>query len=251
MYTACNERMKAELGHKFCQYMPEGGKDKVIKAVIFDMDGVIIDSEGKYLEYIYEFAREKKQDVRIEELYGTVGATKRDCWEIVERAVGNGQSWEELRREYHERGIWKRAFEEVDYRAIFRPEILSVMDGLKEAGLKLAVASSTGLEQVKRILTMNRVWERLETAVSGEMFKRSKPDPEIYLHTAAQLGVAPSQCLAVEDSTVGITAAKAAGMKVAALIDDRFGFDRSLADRELADLRELPGLVRRLMELEA
>ena len=119
------------------------------------MDGVIIDSEGKYLEYIYEFAREKRRDIQIEELYGTVGATKRDCWEIVEKAVANGQSWEELRREYHERGIWKRAFEEVDYQAIFRPEVLEVMDELKAMGIRLAVASSTGLEQVKRILTMN------------------------------------------------------------------------------------------------
>lgn len=223
----------------------------MIKAVIFDMDGVIIDSEGAYLEYIYAFAREKKQDIQIEELYGTVGATKKDCWEIVEKAVGNGQSWEQLRREYHERGIWKRAFEEVDYRAIFRPEILEVMDELQNMGLKLAVASSTGLEQVKRILSMNHVWERLELAVSGEMFKRSKPDPEIYLHTAEKLGVDPSQCLAVEDSTVGITAGKAAGMKVAALLDNRFGFDRSLADREISSLREIPELVRHLVESEA
>ncbi len=223
----------------------------MIKAVIFDMDGVIIDSEGAYLEYIYAFAREKKQDIRIEELYGTVGATKKDCWEIVERAVGNGQSWEQLRQEYHERGIWKRAFEEVDYKAIFRPEVLDVMDELQHMGMKLAVASSTGLEQVRYILSMNHVWERLELAVSGEMFKRSKPDPEIYLYTAEKLGVDPSQCLAVEDSTVGITAGKAAGMKVAALIDNRFGFDRSLADREISSLREIPGLVRHLMESEA
>lgn len=223
----------------------------MIKAVIFDMDGVIIDSEGAYLEYIYAFAREKKQDIRSEELYGTVGATKKDCWEIVERAVGNGQSWEQLRQEYHERGIWKRAFEEVDYKAIFRPEVLDVMDELQHMGMKLAVASSTGLEQVRYILSMNHVWERLELAVSGEMFKRSKPDPEIYLYTAEKLGVDPSQCLAVEDSTVGITAGKAAGMKVAALIDNRFGFDRSLADREISSLREIPGLVRHLMESEA
>lgn len=223
----------------------------MIKAVIFDMDGVIIDSEGAYLEYIYAFAREKKQDIRIEELYGTVGATKKDCWEIVERAVGNGRSWEQLRQEYHERGIWKRAFEEVDYKAIFRPEVLDVMDELQHMGMKLAVASSTGLEQVRYILSMNHVWERLELAVSGEMFKRSKPDPEIYLYTAERLGVDPSQCLAVEDSTVGITAGKAAGMKVAALIDNRFGFDRSLADREISSLREIPGLVRHLMESEA
>lgn len=215
----------------------------MIKAVIFDMDGVIIDSEGKYLEYIYEFAREKRRDIQIEELYGTVGATKRDCWEIVEKAVANGQSWEELRREYHERGIWKRAFEEVDYQAIFRPEVLEVMDELKAMGIRLAVASSTGLEQVKRILTMNHVWERLETAVSGEMFKRSKPDPEIYLHTASCLGVEPQRCLVAEDSTAGITAAHLAGMRVAAVVDDRFGFDRSLADYEVKQISDILQLV--------
>ena len=218
----------------------------MIKAVIFDMDGVIIDSEGKYLEYIYEFAREKRRDIQIEELYGTVGATKRDCWEIVEKAVANGQSWEELRREYHERGIWKRAFEEVDYQAIFRPEVLTVMDWIRERGFKLAVASSTNIEQVTKILTMNHVAERLELMVSGGMFKRSKPDPEIYFYTAEKLGVKPEECLVIEDSTVGITAAHSAGMHVAALIDRRFNFDRSLADFELGSLNDIPGLVEKI-----
>ena len=199
----------------------------MIKAVIFDMDGVIIDSEGKYLEYIYEFAREKRWDIQIEELYGTVGATKRDCWEIVEKAVANGQSWEELRREYHERGIWKRAFEEVDYQAIFRPEVLEVMDELKAMGIRLAVASSTGLEQVKRILTMNHVWERLETAVSGEMFKRSKPDPEIFLKAASLLKVPIAACIVAEDSINGLKAARAAGA-ISCMIPDLTPYTKEL-----------------------
>ena len=199
----------------------------MIKAVIFDMDGVIIDSEGKYLEYIYEFAREKRRDIQIEELYGTVGATKRDCWEIVEKAVANGQSWEELRREYHERGIWKRAFEEVDYQAIFRPEVLEVMDELKAMGIRLAVASSTGLEQVKRILTMNHVWERLETAVSGEMFKRSKPDPEIFLKAASLLKVPIAACMVAEDSINGLKAARAAGA-ISCMIPDLTPYTKEL-----------------------
>ena len=63
------------------------------------MDGVIIDSEMEYLKYIYEFAKEKNPDILIEDLYGTVGTTKRDCWIVVEKAVDNGESWEELRQQ--------------------------------------------------------------------------------------------------------------------------------------------------------
>ena len=127
----------------------------MIKAVIFDMDGVIIDSEMEYLKYIYEFAKEKNPDILIEDLYGTVGTTKRDCWIVVEKAVDNGESWEELRQQYRSR--WDEVFELVDYQAIFRPEVLTVMDWIRERGFKLAVASSTNIEQVTKILTMNHV----------------------------------------------------------------------------------------------
>lgn len=213
----------------------------MIKAVIFDMDGVIIDSEMVYLEYLWEYAKTKKPDVGIEELYGTVGTTKKDCWVIVEAAVANGESWEELRAGYM--GIWDNIFEKLDYQKIFRPEILTIMDWLRDAGYPLAVASSTGLEQVKQILTVNHVAERLELMVSGNDFKRSKPDPDIYFYTAEKLGVKPEECLVIEDSTVGITAASSAGMHVAALIDDRFSFDRSLAEFELKALSDIIPLV--------
>lgn len=216
----------------------------MIKAVIFDMDGVIIDSEMEYLKYIYDFAREKNPEIRIEDLYGTVGTTKRDCWIEVEKAVANGETWEELREQY--RGRWDEAFENVDYQAIFRPEVLGVMDWLREQGFKLAVASSTNIEQVTKILTMNDVAKRLELMVSGGMFKRSKPDPEIYFYTADKLGVKPDECLVIEDSTVGITAAHHAGMHVAALIDNRFHFDRSLAEFEIESLNDIIALVKQI-----
>lgn len=219
----------------------------MIKAVIFDMDGVIIDSEMEYLKFLFEFAKKKRSDLTIEELYETVGTTKKDSWEVVVKAVRTGESWEDLRSQYG--GKWEEAYATVDYRSIFRSEVLGVMDTLKAAGYRLAVASSTNIEQVRKILEQNHVAERLELMVSGSSFKRSKPDPEIYLYTANALGVQPGECLVIEDSTVGITAGHHAGMHVAALIDDRFSFDRSLAEFELDSLNEIPALVEKIRNL--
>lgn len=220
----------------------------MIKAVLFDMDGVIVDSEMEYLKHLYKFALEKNPEVKMEDLFGTVGTTKKDCWIVVEKAINNGQTWEELHAEYLPR--WYDIFDTTDYVSIFRPEVLEVMDKLKGMGLRLAVASSTNIEQVRKILDINHVSERLELVVSGSTFKRSKPDPEIYLYTAKEMGLAPEECLAIEDSTVGITAGHRAGMTVAALIDNRFSFDRSLADYEIESLREIVPLVEKLCGMQ-
>ena len=211
----------------------------MIKAVIFDMDGVIIDSEGIYLKNQLSFAREKNPRIQYEDLFPMVGATKKDAWTVVANAVNNGQTWEELREDYHR---WNK-MPEVDYREIFRPEVRVVMETLKKRGYVLGVASSTHLELVLHVMEVNQIKDYLDVIVSGNQFQRSKPDPEIYHYTASKLGVAESECLVVEDSTIGIAAAYAAGMTVAALIDDRFGFDRSKADYEIASVEDVLQLV--------
>ena len=220
----------------------------MIKAVIFDMDGVIIDSEGIYLNYLYEYAKTKNPEVTLESLHGTVGTTKQDCWMVVEKAIHNGQTWQELHDEYL--GRWTDIFNSIDYLSIFRPEILDVMDRLKAEGFRLAVASATNIEQVERILKENGVASRLERMISASTFKRSKPDPAVYLYTAEQMGLQPEECLVIEDSTVGITAGHCAGMTVAALIDNRFSFDRSLADYELNSLEEIVPLAEKIRDLK-
>lgn len=211
-----------------------------IKAVIFDMDGVLIDSEMCYLQYNLAFARTKNPSVTIDQLYGMVGASKQDAWMVFAQAIGNGQSWEELRDQYR---ASVDVFSQMDYRAIFRPEATEVLKTLKEKGYLLALASSTQMDIITRVLRENQITHYFDTIVSGSQFRQSKPNPEIYIYTAARLNVAPRQCLVIEDSTLGITAASRAGMTIAALIDDRFGFDRSLANMEIRGLGEIPGLL--------
>ena len=137
-------------------------------------------------------------------------------------------------------------FSQMDYPSIFRQEARTVLEWLKQQGYRLALASSTQMDIIQRVLRENQIGGYFSQVVSGGQFRRSKPDPEIYHYTAARLGVKESRCFVVEDSTFGITAAKRAGMTVAALEDDRFGFDQSGADFRIRDLREIPDCLKQL-----
>lgn len=216
----------------------------MIKAVIFDMDGVIIDSEIEYLKHDLEFARTKNPSIELEDLFGMVGSSREDCWGCMAKAVNNGQTWKELRDEF--RSQWD-VLSLIDYRKIFRPEIPGILKELKSMGLRIALASSTQLDVIERVLKLNGIYDEFELLVTGAQFKRSKPDPEIYHYTAARLELKEEECLVIEDSTFGVTAASRAGMKIAALIDHRFHFDQSLADYRMESLNEIPGIARELL----
>ncbi len=207
----------------------------MLKAVIFDMDGVLIDSEGVYLQFDLEFARRKNPNVTIEQLYGMVGSSREDAWSCMARAIDNGQSWQEIQAECRSENIFSR----MDYPSIYRKEATEVLAELKRRGYRLALASSTQMDIIERVLRENHIDGCFEVVVSGNQFKRSKPDPEIYQYTASKLGVEAEVCFVVEDSTFGITAASRAGMTIAAVIDDRFGFDQSLADYRIHHLKEI------------
>lgn len=215
----------------------------MIKAVIFDMDGVIIDSELEYLKKDLEFARSKNPAVKLEDLFGMVGSSREDSWSCLARAIDNGQTWQELRDEFRSS---RDVYSEMDYQRIFRPEITGLLEWIREHGLVLALASSTQMPIIQRVLTENHIGHYFKIVVSGAQFKRSKPDPEIYHYTAARLGLPESECLVIEDSTFGVTAAHRAGMKIAALIDERFQFDQSLADFRMHDLMEIKEIIKSL-----
>lgn len=214
----------------------------MVKAVIFDMDGVIIDSEMEYLQMGLAFARTKNPEVKLEQLFSMVGSTSGDSWSIMAEAIGNGQTWQEIRDDY--KGHVDE-FAMMDFRRIYRPHVTGLLKKFQGYGLKIALASSTQLDVIERVLAENGIRAYFDVVVSGQQFKKSKPDPEIYHHTAEALGVKEGECFVIEDSTYGITAASRAGMTVAALVDERFSFDQSLADYRVHQLEEVLPLVER------
>lgn len=200
-----------------------------MKAVIFDMDGVIVDTEPYNMRRVYEYVHSLRPEARIEDMYQNAGRVKEDVWTRIASIIGKGKGWEETRADYEKNWKPNHPFA-IPYKEIFRKDTITILKWARECGMNTAVASSTAYEKVKEILTEVEVTPYLDLIISGEFFEESKPDPAIYLKTAELLGVKPEECIAIEDSTAGITAAKCAGMTVIALKDERFGFDRSLAD---------------------
>ena len=209
------------------------------KAVIFDLDGTLIDSELFYLKLLLEFLKGKGMVLPFEEACKTVGAHNSPVWENVARAHGGSISGKALRQEYKDEFERKFRNRELDYSQMQFADVLPVLEKLRADGVRMAIASSSSDKIIRRVVEQQN-WERFfSVLVSGDTFRKSKPDPEIYRYTMKQLGTAPEETLVVEDSTYGIEAGKAAGVMVAARRDLRFGFHQEKADCLFDDMREI------------
>lgn len=208
------------------------------KAVIFDMDGVLVDSEPEYLGVFRRFLEANHCEVNEEVLQKIAGANSRQTWEIAAQLWYQEEKPEVVRKLFYE-------FEPdfvVPYGKVVFPGVEKVLGFLKEKGIDLALASSSSEESIRRMLEETGFAPYFSCVVSGKQFAESKPNPEIYLYALSQLGVTAQEALAVEDSTYGIQAAKNAGLEVAAIKDTRFGYEQSQADylvEQPADLRKL------------
>ena len=209
------------------------------KAVIFDLDGTLIDSELFYLNLLLEFLKGKGMVLSFEEACKTVGAHNSPIWENVARAHGGSISGKALRQEYKDEFERKLRDRELDYSQMQFADVLPVLEKLRADGVRMAIASSSSDKIIRRVVEQQN-WERFfPVLVSGDNFRKSKPDPEIYRYTMKQLGTVPEETLVVEDSTYGIEAGKAAGVMVAARRDLRFGFHQEKADCLFDDMREI------------
>ena len=184
--------------------------------VVFDMDGVLLDSEPLQFEALNRTLEPYGVAVDLATFRTFIGIRSSDNFRELARTHG-------LRAELAELLARKDAIYQELLAARLasgalrpRPGLRGLLARLRRRGVRLAVASSSGRADIALVLRAFRIAPPLGTIVSGEECRHSKPDPEIYLRAAAELGLPPARLVAIEDSGPGVAAALAAGYRVVA-----------------------------------
>lgn len=209
-----------------------------MKAVIFDMDGVLVDSEPKNLEQLKGFYELHGTNVDDSFLHMLVGSSYDFTYRESVHVMGKHWDIDTFTQKF-EAYVKEHAFR---YDEVLNHGVKDILSYLKGQGYQCAVASSSTLEQIQTMVRVCGLCAYFDVILSGEMFAESKPNPEIYLTAAKNLKVRPEECLVIEDSSYGIEAGNAAGMKVLAYRDDRYGVDQSKAFKiidGMADIKDV------------
>lgn len=206
-----------------------------VEAIIFDLDGVLVDSEWFYYQRRREFLKEYQLTIDGLPLSWFIGADMRSLWPVIFKQ--NETTYDEayLTEKYLE----YKAAHPLDYQQLLEPDAKRVLQYLKRKGYKIALASSSTEEVIQEVLREGQLTSYFDVTVSGTRFKQSKPHPEIYEYTVSELGVAPESCLVIEDSEKGIQAAQAAKLNVWAIEDTRFGMNQTTANQILTSLSDV------------
>jgi HAD superfamily hydrolase (TIGR01509 family) len=214
-----------------------------LSAVIFDLDGVLADSESWWNEIDAKLLTEYGIIYRGEYHQNVLGVSYPVAVEFYKKAFGLSVSAEEMMRRRGE-----IATEFFANRVGLFPNVKQVLEELRQMNLHLAVATSSVSASARPFLDRHQLTEFFEIIVTGEEVKRGKPAPDIYLYAGDKLQIPPDKCLVVEDAVAGVAAAKAAKMCVAAIPDRRFvnpsEYEKT-ADYVLKNVGELPALIRK------
>lgn len=179
----------------------------MIKAVIFDMDGTLIDSERIAIIAWNRSAKRFGFEIPLEMLHGFIGMTRDACMGTLTEHVGSERIANEMFEDH-------KVIEDELYSTMLdlKPGAREVVENLHARGLKLAVATSTRTIQAHEKFDRFGLTPYFDVFTCGDELNRSKPEPDIFLLAASRLGVDPASCVVVEDSFNGVRAGHAAGM---------------------------------------
>lgn len=182
-------------------------------AVIFDMDGVLFDSEALYHDAIIAAAKELGHSFTTEDFLTLVGRP----WPVnrvaLQEHIGPAGDVDVFR------ATWIRHYQGRKNSLALKAGVVELLDRLDELGLPRAICTSSSREEVHHNLELHGLTHRFHAVIAAGDYAQGKPAPDPFLRAAALLGVAPANCLALEDSHNGVRAAAAAGMRTVMVPD--------------------------------
>jgi len=211
-----------------------------IAAVVFDMDGVIVDSELQWKLAEKEFLLHRVPQWRPEDYRRVTGLSPAALYDFLNDAYGLAES-----RESFLQDCGRLAETIYKTRVSLAEGFTDILDRIKKSRRPLGIASSSPRNWIEMVLERFNLSSCFDAVVSADdVGGRTKPLPDSYLAVCARLGAKPESCAAVEDSRVGVLAAKSAGLFCLALRNGANGDqDLSAADAEIASVRDVPGIL--------
>lgn len=210
----------------------------MLEAVLFDMDGLMVDTETLATQALIHCAKEQGYDMSVEETLQVLGFTEKNIYEFWTKYFENTQVDGKKLTDAHYKYIENILFTTGPNK---KPYIEELLIYLKENNYKVAVASSSSLHHIENNMEKTGLRKYIDKIASGQEAKHGKPAPDVFLLAAERLGVKPENCLVLEDSKAGVKAGKSAGATVY-MVPDMFKPDAEvteIADRIISSLGEV------------
>ena len=209
-----------------------------IRGVLFDMDGLVLDTEKLYTRFWMESARDLGYPMTFRQALGLRSLNRQAGQEKLWAYFGPDISYTEVRS--HRIELMDAYIEK--YGIEVKPGIFELMDFLQEKGIATAITSSSPMENIQRHLGAHDLLRRFDKLCSGYAVPKGKPEPDIYLYGAQTLGLHPEECLALEDSPTGILSAFRAGC-LSVMIPDQDQPDEQTVQRLYAKADSLRDII--------
>lgn len=189
--------------------------EKKVKAVVFDLDGTLIDTERYYVRLGMEVSKEMGYDIPKEVILSLRSLNHKFSKPMLKERYGEDFDFDYFHRTRKER--FAKLLKEQGIEK--KPGADEILDYLKENGYRIAVATATDIERAEKYLKEIEIYDKFDQIISVSNVANGKPMPDVYLEACRQLGEEPENCMAVEDSENGVKSAYGAGMRVVMVPD--------------------------------